>query len=93
MPLACATVYDEILKWSKGRPEWQRDALRRLMIAGSLGPKDIDELTLLCKTSFRLADSSQHKLAAIPLSMKATSAMTQSPAKPSALPGYPTFQT
>jgi energy-coupling factor transporter ATP-binding protein EcfA2 len=67
MPLACATVYDEILTWSKSRPDWQRDALRRLIIAGSLEPKDIDELILLCKTSFGLADSSQHKLVPIPL--------------------------
>jgi energy-coupling factor transporter ATP-binding protein EcfA2 len=67
MPLACATVYDEILKWSKDRPDWQRDALRRLIIVGSLGPKDIDELTLLCKAPFNLADLSKLKLAAIPL--------------------------
>ena len=67
MSLACTNVYDEILRWSQSRPDWQRDALRRLIIAGSLEPKDIDELILLCKTSFGLADSSRHKLVPIPL--------------------------
>ena len=39
----------DILKWSRTRPKWQRDALRRLCTNGELKAEDIDELTRLCK--------------------------------------------
>lgn len=42
-----------ILDWSKERPAWQRDALRRLIQTGGLTDADIAELTLLCKTPSR----------------------------------------
>jgi hypothetical protein len=29
-------VLQEILEWSQGRPMWQRDALRRLVLNGEL---------------------------------------------------------
>lgn len=35
--------------WSKDRPAWQRDALRRLIAQGELTDKDNDELTALYK--------------------------------------------
>ena len=38
----------DILKWSKQRPEWLRDALRRLMAGGELSEQDIDELEAIC---------------------------------------------
>lgn len=41
-------VLREILKWSKSRAIWQRDALRRLL-NGDLSSQDLDELILLCK--------------------------------------------
>ena len=39
----------DILTWSQGCPEWQRDALRRLCTKDMLDDADIDELTALCK--------------------------------------------
>jgi len=67
MPSAYLSVYDEVLKWSKGRAEWQRDALRRLVVIGTLEPHDIDELLLLCKIENGIEDPAKHKLAPIPL--------------------------
>jgi hypothetical protein len=49
-------VLSEILEWSKDRPGWQRDALRRLFTAGSISSNDIEELTELCKTAHGLID-------------------------------------
>ncbi len=67
MPFACLTVYDEILRWSRSRPPWQRDALRRLIVNGSLGPGDIDDIFLLCKIANGLEDGSKYDLVPIPL--------------------------
>ena len=39
----------DILDWSKARPAWQRDALRRLITQGEPTDTDIDELTAICK--------------------------------------------
>ena len=44
-----AQALKDILTWSKSRPKWQRDALRRLCTNGELEVPDIDELTMLCK--------------------------------------------
>lgn len=44
-----AQALGDILKWSKGCPKWQRDALRRLCADGELDEKDLDDLTALCK--------------------------------------------
>src|SRR5262249_54592814 len=43
-----AKALADIVAWSAGCPEWQRDALRRLC-TGGIGPHDLDELTQLCK--------------------------------------------
>lgn len=67
MPSACVSVYDEILKWSKGRPDWQRDALRRLVVKGSLQPSDVDEILLLCKIAHGIEDGSKYNATVIPL--------------------------
>jgi energy-coupling factor transporter ATP-binding protein EcfA2 len=42
-------VLEEILEWSKERPVWQRDALRRLVLSHDLSEADILELTNICK--------------------------------------------
>ncbi|CAG0978790.1 hypothetical protein PHYC_01650 [Phycisphaerales bacterium] len=39
----------EILKWSVNRPDWQRDALRRIVSTAQVAPTDIDELERLCR--------------------------------------------
>lgn len=49
-------VLDELLDWSVGRPVWQRDALRRLVVTGELSEKDIDDLTEICKAKHGLAE-------------------------------------
>lgn len=41
-------AFDAILQWSRDRPAWQRDALRRLVLQGTLTKKDIFELTTIC---------------------------------------------
>jgi hypothetical protein len=52
MPDAAArpkTVLEIILEWSLDRPEWQRDALRRIVQAQELVETDLPELVALCK--------------------------------------------
>jgi hypothetical protein len=44
-------IATEILEWSKERPGWQRDALRRLFSAGEITPKEIDDLVQLAKAA------------------------------------------
>lgn len=39
----------EILKWSASRPEWQQDALRRIVTNGTISPNDLEELNYLCR--------------------------------------------
>ena len=52
-------VLREILTWSKNRPEWQRDALRRLVLVGELEDEDIDALTKICKSAHGLAEEQE----------------------------------
>lgn len=65
--MPCTNIYPEILDWSPSRPEWQRDALRRLVIAPNLTEKDIEELKTLCKESHGLREEKKPKLKAEPL--------------------------
>jgi len=44
----------EILKWSVNRPEWQRDALRRIVEKGNLDTTDILELERICRAKLKL---------------------------------------
>jgi energy-coupling factor transporter ATP-binding protein EcfA2 len=57
MAFTCQSVHGEILKWSKSRPDWQRDAIRRLVVNGSLEPADIDDITTLCKIAHKIEDA------------------------------------
>jgi energy-coupling factor transporter ATP-binding protein EcfA2 len=43
------SVLEMILDWSKGRPSWQQDALRRIVAKGTLSATDHAELVALCK--------------------------------------------
>ena len=43
-------VFAEILEWSRERPAWQRDALRRLFTSGKLSAESLGELVELCKS-------------------------------------------
>lgn len=42
------SVFDTILEWSKNRPSWQQDALRRIVASGKLSDEDKKELVQLC---------------------------------------------
>ena len=44
-----AEALQEILEWSKERPKWQQDALRRLCRVEELSSSDLKELVALCK--------------------------------------------
>jgi energy-coupling factor transporter ATP-binding protein EcfA2 len=43
------TIFVELRAWAKNRPRWQQDALRRLVLAGELTNKDIEELATICQ--------------------------------------------
>ena len=45
------SVLDTILEWSQDRPDWQRDALRRLVEAPDPTDNDVEELLAICKRS------------------------------------------
>jgi hypothetical protein len=49
-------VLKEIFEWSEGRPLWQRDALRRLILNAELSDGDISQLTEICKSAHGLAE-------------------------------------
>ena len=53
------SVLDELLDWSAGRPAWQRDALRRLVLKGELSDEDVGELAEICKAAHGLADQQE----------------------------------
>ena len=48
-PPAPKTVLEIILEWSLDRPQWQRDALRRIVTKASLDEADIEAVVSLCK--------------------------------------------
>lgn len=50
------TVLQEILNWSTDRPDWQRDALRRLVMKGELNADDFASLVSICKAAHGLTD-------------------------------------
>lgn len=52
-------VLQEILEWSQGRPMWQRDALRRLVLHSELSDEDISSLTEICKSAHGLAEQQE----------------------------------
>ena len=47
----------DILEWSKDRPTWQRDALRRIFSYTHLSPQDFKELAEQCKSEHGLVES------------------------------------
>ena len=58
----------EILSWSISRPEWQRDALRRIIEKGQPDAADILELERISRSSIKHASIKPTPLKAIPLS-------------------------
>ncbi|WP_162634464.1 AAA family ATPase [Ralstonia sp. GX3-BWBA] len=56
-----------ILSWSIARPVWQRDALRRIVVNGSLGQSDMEELEALLRNGVNAKTASGTSIVAIPL--------------------------
>lgn len=52
-------VLREILDWSQSRPDWQRDALRRLVQKNELDQLDFDALTEICKSTNGLTSAQE----------------------------------
>lgn len=62
-----ASALHEILQWSATRPEWQRDALRRIIEKGTLDDVDILELERISRAKIKIASIKPVHLAAQPL--------------------------
>jgi energy-coupling factor transporter ATP-binding protein EcfA2 len=74
-------VLQQIQQWSAGRPLWQRDALRRLLLSDRLTPEDVEELVLLCKRDGGLGDLAKTALEARPLGAEHVGSMNGSGAR------------
>jgi energy-coupling factor transporter ATP-binding protein EcfA2 len=57
----------EILKWSADRPDWQRDALRRIVTKDALEAGDLVELDRLCRAKHGADKSAEPATASSPL--------------------------
>jgi len=57
----------EILKWSINRPEWQRDALRRIVEKGDIDNADILELERICRSKLKIDAVKPVPIACAPL--------------------------
>ena len=64
--MAKVNVLKEIFEWSKERPIWQRDALRRMVTKGELNDQDLREITDICKSQHGLGE----RVNSIPLESK-----------------------
>lgn len=58
------TVHDSIVRWSRSRPLWQQDALRRL-VDGPVNSRDVEELAALARQEYHVTP--KVVLKAIPL--------------------------
>jgi energy-coupling factor transporter ATP-binding protein EcfA2 len=52
-------VFEEILRWSQGLPDWQSDALRRIIQQQEVTSKDIDEVLVMLKLQHGLANGKE----------------------------------
>src|SRR2546421_7570848 len=66
LPIAISALH-AILKWSDKRPDWQRDALRRIISKEKLENKDIDELERFCRSKHNADTSTEPHLTLQPL--------------------------
>ncbi|KTD18261.1 hypothetical protein Ljor_2567 [Legionella jordanis] len=55
-------VLKKIVEWSKSRPLWQRDALRRILYKGELHEEDVNDLIELCKAEAGLISSTKKSI-------------------------------
>lgn len=47
-PISESAAFADLVKWSADRPAWQQDALRRLVVNGTLEDADFEALAALC---------------------------------------------
>jgi hypothetical protein len=59
-----ASILHDILDWSKARPAWQRDTLRRIVVNGAVTDAEIEELEDLCCIPHDAAEDKALDLAA-----------------------------
>ena len=51
------TILQEILNWSQGLPDWQRDAIARLFENQALSSEDLEDLFALLKAEHGIPDA------------------------------------
>ena len=66
LPITVSALHD-ILKWSENRPEWQRDALRRIVSQETISETDLCELDRLCRSKHAADKSTEPSIALQPL--------------------------
>lgn len=62
-----SSIHKAILKWSGGRPSWQKDAVRRLVEKNTLGEADIDDLVTICRSEHDLLEDDEEEPLVEPL--------------------------
>ena len=74
------SIYDQIVDWSKTLPEWQSDAIRRILEKNCLSKEDEDELFRLFKIDNGLIPKDQNSIAAKPIfESKSTPTLSEKP--------------
>ena len=67
MTNAPASALHEILNWCVKRPDWQRDALRRILEKGNLEKTDLMELERICRAKHQVDTSKSPAIQCVPL--------------------------
>ena len=67
---AISPVMADILDWAKSRPVWQQDALRRLLVNGTITEDDVDELLLACLADAKALEEDESAPQMEPLARK-----------------------
>lgn len=66
-PAAPTSPFTSILAWSTTWPDWQRDALRRIVTSGPLNAEGLKELAAICRAKHGLLPATGSAPAAVPL--------------------------
>jgi len=66
-PANLSSPFASILSWSETWPDWQRDALRRIIESGPLSPEALQELAAICRAEHGLLPATGIAPAAVPL--------------------------
>ncbi|MBK8913285.1 MAG: AAA family ATPase [Phycisphaerales bacterium] len=66
-PAATTSPFKAILDWSATCPDWQRDALRRIVTSGVLGAEALRELAAICRAKHGLSPATGAAPIAVPL--------------------------